>query len=120
MGIKSTQRGGNGAGRGDAPYGLTDKVYAYSASTRNADPSTDADLPSTAKGSQASFRVMNNATSAQGTTMGNVRSTYKAARQGGMSPDAARGVAVTGAGNYGPGAGGNAQLATDYKGNPVP
>lgn len=138
MGIKNNMRGGSGSnhnsGRMDYPYaddgtpkpsasGFTDKVYRYSAATRNATPVTQEEATAAQKsgefaplsrGSKAAYAVENNPTSAPGTTMGNVRQKYREAVRGGLSPDDARGVALS------DGAGNKAKMVTDFQGKKVP
>lgn len=101
-------RGGSGAGRGYNPHYQGTKVNAFSAKTRNAEPSED----DGSKGSKASYDIKNNATSPAGETMGQVRGVYKSARKAGLNPDHARSVAITNTGD-------NYSMKTDYKGNAV-
>jgi hypothetical protein len=101
----SSMRGGAGAGRGDNPHYQGNKVNAFSAKTRNAEPTKD----DGSKGSKASWDVKNNATSPAGETMGQVKKTYKDSRKAGMSPDQSRLQAVVGAGN-------NYSMKTDHDG----
>lgn len=115
----NAQRQGNELGGRDSAGGGT--VGMFSAKTRKATPLTKDETnaatkagksPETSRGSQASYRVSNNATSAAGETMGQLRSDYKQARKSGLSPDTARGQAIGKAGS-------NAKMNKDYKGNVV-
>lgn len=125
-------RGGAGSGhysgRADYPYanngerGLLDRVYAHSASTRNATPISKQEYdtaisegrsPNVSLGSQAAYTVMNRITSPQGGTMRDLRSTYKQNRQAGLSPDASRGVALSSIGK-------SASFTQDALGRPFP
>lgn len=103
----------------DAAGGST--VNRYSAQTRKAAPISKeqekSDLsrgvtPRTDLGSQTQYKVSNDVTSAKGATMGQAASDYRAARKQGMSPDDARGQAISGAGN-------RARMSRDARGNTV-
>lgn len=94
------ERGGYGR---DAAGGGT--VNRFSASTRKAAPLSKDEYqssiakgvaPNAAKGSKAQVAVTNKATGGYGESMAETKSTYKASRKQGMSPDDARGVALSG------------------------
>ena len=113
-----TQRGGAGAGRGDDAHGVTN-INRFSAPTRKAAPQ-----PGTANGSQTAYNVTNSGGQGPGEGMGQVRAKYREMRQGGLSPDEARGMATTPlAYNSGTGPGGQQgpriQQTKDAYGNPV-
>lgn len=112
------QRGNELGGRDSAGGGT---VAEFSAKTRKAAPLTKEEYnasikagkaPESSRGSQAAYRVSNDAGSAAGATMGQLRSDYKQARKSGLSPDVARGQALRKAGP-------NARMSKDYKGNEV-
>ncbi len=104
----SKMRGGNGAGRGYNAHYQGTKVNAFSAQTRNAEPSKD----DGSLGSKASYDVKNNAKAPAGATMGQVKKTYKSARKDGFTPDQSRQQAVMSAGpDY--------TMKTDYKGDAI-
>jgi len=112
------QRGNELGGRDSAGGGT---VAAFSAKTRKATPLTSEEYhasikvgkaPESSRGSQAAYKVSNNATSAAGATMGQLRSDYKQARKSGLSPDTARSQALYKAGP-------NAKMTKDYKGDEV-
>ena len=112
------QRGNEMGGR-DAAGGGT--VGRFSGKTRKATPLTkqeaDASIkagkaPDTSRGSQTAYKISNNPTSAYGETMGQLRSDYKQARKSGLSPDDARGQAISKAAP-------NAKMTKDYKGDAV-
>ena len=113
-------RGASGAnaGRGDNAHGVT-PINRFSAATRKAAPEAG-----TAKGSQTAYEVTNSGGQGPGEGMGQVKAKYKEMRQGGLSPDEARGVATTElAYNAGSGPGGQQgpriKQTTDYKGDAV-
>lgn len=113
-------RGASGAnsGRGDNAHGVT-PVSRFSAATRKAAPEAG-----TANGSQTAYGVSNSGGQGLGEGMGQVKTKYKEMRQGGMSPDDARGMATSPfAYNSGSGPGGrqgpNIAQTTDYKGDSV-
>ena len=94
-------------------------VYGYSAATRKATPLTSeeyhgainrGETPQSSRGSQAQYKVANNATAAKGETFGNVRSDYRAARTAGLSPDDSRAQAIAKSGG---------KMTHDYKGDQV-
>ena len=66
---------GYAGGRGDDPHYQGTKVNAFSAKTRNSEPTKE----NMAGGSKASYDVKNNATSPAGETMGQVKGKYKEA-----------------------------------------
>lgn len=112
------QRGNELGGRDTAGGGT---VGRFSANTRKAAPLTKDEYhssikagkaPSAERGSQTAYKVSNDAGSAAGATMGQLRSDYKQARKSGMNPDDARGQALSKAGP-------NARMSKDYKGNEV-
>lgn len=112
------QRGNELGGRDMAGGGT---VAEFSAKTRKAAPLTKEEYnasikagkaPESSRGSQAAYRVSNDAGSAAGATMSQLRSDYKQARKSGLSPDDARGQALSKAGP-------NARMSKDYKGNEV-
>ena len=79
-------------------------VGRYSAATRNAERITPEQekssiaagkTPQSQMGSQTDYQVTNNASSTKGSTMSKVKSDYKASRISGMSPDDARGQALS-------------------------
>ena len=79
-------------------------VGRYSAATRNAERITPEQekssiaagkTPQSQMGSQTDYQVTNNANSAEGATMNKVKSDYRASRKSGMSPDDARGQALS-------------------------
>lgn len=129
MAIRSTNRGGYGAGRGDNPHGVTN-VNAYSAATRKAKPISSGEYnssisageyPNTAAGSKASYNVSNSGGHRQGEGMSMVRNKYRESRKSGMSPDASRGAALNPysyPSGTGPGGrqGPSINMATDYEG----
>lgn len=114
----SWQQGNQLGGRDSAGGGT---VAEFSAKTRKAAPLTKEEYnasikagkaPESSRGSQAAYRISNDAGSAAGTTMGQLRSDYKQARKSGLSPDVARGQALRKAGP-------NAKMSKDYKGQDV-
>lgn len=109
---------GYGAGRGDDAHGVT-PVNRFSAATRKAAPEAG-----TANGSQTAYEVTNSGGQGPGEGMGQVKAKYKEMRQGGLSPDEARGMATSPlAYNAGSGPGGQQgpriKQTTDYKGDAV-
>ena len=93
----NSQRGGRDVAGGGV-------VGRYSAATRNAERITPEQekssiaagkTPQSQMGSQTDYQVTNNASSTKGSTMSKVKSDYKASRISGMSPDDARGQALS-------------------------
>lgn len=119
-----THKGHHG-GRYDDPHGVT-SMYRYSAQTRNASPITkeeyDSDVaqgnvPKSSAGSKASSTVTNSMGQAKGEGAADVRSKYRESRKAGMSPDDARGTALSPS-SY-PASGPKINPKTDYKGNSI-
>lgn len=69
-------------------------------------------IPDSARGSQTQYKVSNAPTASKGQTMQETASNYRAARKSGMSPDDARGQALSKAGS-------NAKMTQDAHGNKV-
>lgn len=109
----------------DSGHGVT-SMYRYSAQTRNAPPITkeqhDSDIsqgnvPKSSAGSKASSAVTNSMGQAEGEGAQQVRSKYRESRKSGMSPDDARGAALSPS-SY-PASGPKINPKTDYKGNSI-
>ena len=114
----SWQQGNQLGGRDSAGGGT---VGRFSAKTRKATPLTKEEhnasikagkAPESSRGSQAAYKVSNDAGSAAGATMSQLRSDYKQARKSGLSADDARGQAISKAGS-------NAKMNKDYQGRDV-